>query len=124
MQQRLSTTSSWLGEQTEYLRNLRVDQLENQSSIENCKRKLKLIRSQATKNHETANDLLRMLCNQSMPIFSANNNDGAHDDIAEKFELLNFELEEKLEEIENLEEIYKLVTKLDTVRQSLFYDRV
>ena len=124
MQQRLSTTSSWLGEQTEYLRNLRVDQLENQSSIENCKRKLKLIRSQATKNHETANDLFRMLGNLSMPIFSANNNDGAHDDIAEKFELLNFELEEKLEEIENLEEIYKFVTKLDTVRQSLFYDRV
>ena len=47
-----------------------------------------------------------------------NNNNNQHhlDDLDERFELLNFELEEKLKEMENIEEMLKLISKYETVR--------
>ena len=52
------------------------------------------------------------------PTNNHNNNNNQHhlNDLDERFELLNFELEEKLKEMENIEEMLKLISKYETVR--------
>lgn len=115
LQQKLNATSSWLSEQTDFLESLQIDQsFENVSSVEVCKRNLIMIGTQASKNQESANELLRML--GSLPMSPTNHNQHHLDDLDERFELLNFELEEKLKEMENVEEMLKLISKYETVR--------
>ena len=104
----------WLEEQTNYLQSLKLEEVQSFEYVQDVKRNLKMLQSRACKHQDMTNDLTRMF--QNLSIVDLQKAGFELDELKGRFELLNFELDEKLHEVENAEEMFKLFTKYGTVR--------